>query len=285
VIFSSAPLFVLPPKVPRDLWCELPDAPMRNVPKKSGGAQRPESDAKSRGSKPIDGLRVLKLPGQRANVCVKRVRCRAVLFGNRVQLDAALLMIVRAAAAISLPRGVPWTSRWQSPVAANARRACLHECDETPRGQIRPLALTQTHDDLRDAFEAHLLETEGHVQKVECVFELFGKNPKSKKCPAIVGIIKEANEIAAANKKSPTINAALIFAAQKAEHYEIASYGGLHAWAKQLNNDDAAALLDEILDEEKLADNKLTALAETYFNISARTSDGVESERALARAA
>jgi ferritin-like metal-binding protein YciE len=88
------------------------------------------------------------------------------------------------------------------------------------------MAKTATHNDLREAFEAHLLETEGHVQKVERVFELFGKQPKSKKCPAIVGIIKEANEIASENKKSPTINAALIFAAQKVEHYEIASYGG-----------------------------------------------------------
>jgi ferritin-like metal-binding protein YciE len=147
------------------------------------------------------------------------------------------------------------------------------------------MAKTATHNDLREAFEAHLLETEGHVQKVERVFELFGKKPKSKKCPAIVGIIKEANEIASENKKSPTINAALIFAAQKAEHYEIASYGGLRAWARQLEQDAAADLLDEILDEEKLADNKLTALAETYFNISARISGEGENERPLARAA
>ncbi|MEI9960709.1 MAG: DUF892 family protein [Limisphaerales bacterium] len=66
------------------------------------------------------------------------------------------------------------------------------------------MAKAATHEDLRDAFEAHLLETEGHVQKVKRVFELFGKPVKSKKCPAIVGIIKEANEIASENKKSPT---------------------------------------------------------------------------------
>jgi hypothetical protein len=99
-------------------------------------------------------------------------------------------------------------------------------------GKVNPVMCEMvTHDDLREAFESHLLETEGHVQKVERVFELFGQKPKSKKCPAIVGIIKEANEIASENKKSPTINAALIFAAQKAEHYEIASYGGLREWA------------------------------------------------------
>jgi ferritin-like metal-binding protein YciE len=147
------------------------------------------------------------------------------------------------------------------------------------------MAKAATHDDLREAFESHLLETEGHVQKVRRVFELFGKSPKNKKCPAIVGIIKEANEITSENKKSPTINAALIFAAQKAEHYEIASYGGLREWAKQLENEEAAGLLDEILDEEKAADNKLTALAETHCNLAAQMSDEDESERPLQRAA
>ena len=148
------------------------------------------------------------------------------------------------------------------------------------------MAKAATHDDLRQAFESHLMETEGHVQKVERVFELFGQKPKSKKCPAILGIIKEAGEIASENKKSPTINAALIFAGQKAEHYEIASYGGLREWAKQLENEEAASLLDEILGEEKSADTKLTTLAEHYCNPSAQMSDEVASrKRPLARAA
>jgi ferritin-like metal-binding protein YciE len=145
------------------------------------------------------------------------------------------------------------------------------------------MAKAATHDDLREAFEAHLLETEGHVQKVERAFELFGEKPKSKKCPAIVGIIKEADEIASENKKSPTINAALIFAAQKAEHYEIASYGGLREWARQLENEEVADLLDEILDEEKTADSKLTALAEAHCNLSAQMTNEGDSARPLAR--
>jgi ferritin-like metal-binding protein YciE len=147
------------------------------------------------------------------------------------------------------------------------------------------MAKAATHDDLREAFETHLLETEGHVQKVESIFELFGKKPKSKKCPAIIGIIKEADEIASDNKKSPTINAALIFAAQKAEHYEIASYGGLREWARQLQNEKVADLLDEILDEEKAADSKLTALAEAHCNISAQMLNEGDSDRPLERAA
>jgi len=140
------------------------------------------------------------------------------------------------------------------------------------------MAKAATYEDLRTAFETHLMETEGHIQKLEEVFEVFGKSPRSKKCPAILGIIKEAGEIASENKKSPTINAALIFAGQKAEHYEIASYGSLRDWAKLLGNEDAANLLDEILDEEKAADAKLSELAEESCNESAKSSQAQEPE-------
>ncbi len=144
------------------------------------------------------------------------------------------------------------------------------------------MAKAATNENLRAAFEAHLVETEGHVQKVEEVFEAFDKTPKSKKCHAILGIIKEAEEIASENKKSPTINAALIFAGQKAEHYEIASYGGLRDWAKLLGNENATDILEEILQEEKAADNKLTDLAEEHCNESAKNQTE-DSEMAAAR--
>ena len=141
------------------------------------------------------------------------------------------------------------------------------------------MAKAATHDDLRAAFESHLSETEGHVQKVEAVFEAFGKEPKSKKCPAILGIIEEAEEMVSDNKKSPTINAALVFAGQKAEHYEIASYGGLRDWVKLLGNDDAADILEEILEEEKAADAKLTQLAEEHCNEAARQGEEAHASR------
>jgi ferritin-like metal-binding protein YciE len=124
--------------------------------------------------------------------------------------------------------------------------------------------------DLRTAFESHLRETEGHVEKVAAIFSAFGQEPKLKKCPAILGIIKEAGELISENKKSPTIDAALIFAGQKAEHYEIASYGGLRDWARLLGQAEAARLLDEILDEEKAADAKLSHLAADHCNASAK---------------
>jgi ferritin-like metal-binding protein YciE len=145
------------------------------------------------------------------------------------------------------------------------------------------MASAATHAHLRTAFENHLAETEGHVQKLEAVFAAFGKEPKSKKCHAILGIISEADEIASENKKSPTINAALIFAGQKAEHYEIASYGGLRDWAKLLGNEDAANILEEILDEEKAADAKLSDLAEEHCNESANSGELEQPESAKTR--
>jgi len=93
--------------------------------------------------------------------------------------------------------------------------ADMHYAEYELTKALPKMAKAATHDDLRAAFESHLRETEGHVQKVERVFELFGQKPKSKKCPAILGIIKEVDEIASENKKSPTINAALILQGKK----------------------------------------------------------------------
>jgi ferritin-like metal-binding protein YciE len=136
------------------------------------------------------------------------------------------------------------------------------------------LAKAATHEELRQAFEAHLRQTEAQVAKVEEVFAAFGEKPRAKKCEAITGLIEEANRIAADNKGSPTINAALISAAQKVEHYEIASYGCLREWADQLGNVPAVDLLQEILDEEKAADAKLTTLARTRCNEAAEETGG-----------
>jgi ferritin-like metal-binding protein YciE len=135
------------------------------------------------------------------------------------------------------------------------------------------MAKEATQDDLRTAFESHLTETEHHVELCEEIFEMFGQKAKAKKCPAILGIIDEAEDLISENKKSPTINAALILAGQKAEHYEIATYGTLREWAKQLQREDAARVLDEILAEEKNADNKLTELAQEHCNPAAKTGE------------
>ena len=120
---------------------------------------------------------------------------------------------------------------------------------------------TATCEDLQSALQDHLEETEGQVEKLERVFEAFGEKAKGTKCPAMVGILDEGHDLVSENKKSPAINAAIICAGQKVEHYEIATYGCLHAWAILLNQPEAADILEEILDEEKTADRTLNELA------------------------
>ena len=136
------------------------------------------------------------------------------------------------------------------------------------------MAKASTCDDLKGAFQSHLKETEGHVKKLEQVFRSFGEKAKGKKCEATVGLLEEGDEIASEFKGSPAINAALISAAQKVEHYEIASYGCLHEWAGLLGNKQAAGLLEEILAQEKAADEKLTDLARGSNNEEALAETG-----------
>ncbi len=125
-------------------------------------------------------------------------------------------------------------------------------------------AATCTH--LKAILEKHLQESVGHVSKVEQVFQAFDEKAKGKTCEATVGLLEEGDEIAAEFKDSPAINAALIGAAQKVEHYEMASYGCLHEWAGLLGNPKAAGLLRQILDEEKAANEGLTELARAQSN-------------------
>jgi ferritin-like metal-binding protein YciE len=132
------------------------------------------------------------------------------------------------------------------------------------------MAKAATCKHLRKLFEVHLKDTERHVKKLEKVFKSFGVTGRGKKCEATVGLLTEGDEIAFTNKGSPTINAALISAAQKVEHYEIASYGCLTEWAALLGNEPATRLLQDILDEEKAADQSLTKLARSSANKEAR---------------
>jgi ferritin-like metal-binding protein YciE len=128
------------------------------------------------------------------------------------------------------------------------------------------MAKAATCEKLQAAIKAHLKETEGHVTKVEQVFECFGEKPRGKTCEATVGLLEEADEVAEEFHGSPALNAALIAAAQKVEHYEIASYGCLHEWAGVLGNEEATSILEEILSEEKAADESLTELAISSSN-------------------
>lgn len=122
---------------------------------------------------------------------------------------------------------------------------------------------------LRSAFEDHRDQTETHVERLQKVFEIIGKPARGKTCPAIDGIIEEGEEVMAAFKGAPALDAGLIAAAQAVEHYEIARYGTLRQWAKQLGLKDAAALLEQTLEEESSTDDLLTDLAESEANIEA----------------
>jgi ferritin-like metal-binding protein YciE len=128
------------------------------------------------------------------------------------------------------------------------------------------LAKAATCEKLKAAFLGHLEETKGQVTRLEKVFEAFGEAPNREKCKATVGLLEEGEEIASNNKGEITINAALISAGQKVEHYEIASYGCLHEWAGLLKNTVAAGLLKEILDQEKAANDTLLKLARASSN-------------------
>lgn len=138
------------------------------------------------------------------------------------------------------------------------------------------MAKKATSEELVSAIENHLEETEGQVQKVEQVFEIIGKKPVAKKCEAMDGLIKEAEEIMKNSEEGAMRDAGIISAAQKVEHYEIASYGTLRTFAQTLGIDDAAQLLEEILDEEKSADEKLTDVAVSTINVQA--AEEVEAE-------
>ena len=125
------------------------------------------------------------------------------------------------------------------------------------------LAKAATSDELRDAFTSHLEETKEHVSRLEQVFELMGEKAQAKKCDAMEGITEEgASIIEDTDEGTSTRDVALILAGQKAEHYEIATYGGLAQIAKTLGLEDIASLLETTLEEEKKADDTLTGLAE-----------------------
>ena len=140
------------------------------------------------------------------------------------------------------------------------------------------LAKAATAQELRTAFLDHLAETEGHVEKLEQVFAAIGEKVRGKHCDGIAGIIEEGKAIMEEEFDDATMDACLIAAGQRSEHYEMAAYGTLAAWAKVMGHSDAADLLDAILEEEKAADEKLSGLAEGGINrqAAAATSDDGE---------
>ena len=134
---------------------------------------------------------------------------------------------------------------------------------------IPKLAEKANDNELKQGFLSHLEQTKTHVTRLEQVFQMHGAEPKAVTCPAIDGIIKEADEVAGEVADKAVLDAALINAAQAVEHYEITRYGTLVTWAKRLGRNDCASVLQKTLDEEKATDQKLTQLAEGGINLKA----------------
>jgi ferritin-like metal-binding protein YciE len=140
------------------------------------------------------------------------------------------------------------------------------------------LAKAAASSDLRAAFETHLEETKGHVERLEQVFESLDEKPRGKHCEGIAGIIEEGKSIMEEEFDDATMDACLIAAGQRAEHYEMAAYGTLIAWAQSMGHSEATNLLQTILDEEKAADKKLSSLAEGGINQDAADAAHPEGE-------
>jgi len=134
---------------------------------------------------------------------------------------------------------------------------------------LTKLAKAASSPKLRQAFESHLEETQGHIERLEQVFESLDERARGKHCDGIAGIIEEGKSIMDEDFDETTMDACLIAAGQRAEHYEMAAYGTLVAWAEAMGHTDAARLLQQTLDEEKAADKKLSALAEGGINQTA----------------
>jgi ferritin-like metal-binding protein YciE len=131
------------------------------------------------------------------------------------------------------------------------------------------MAKAATSDKLRAAFEKHLAETEGQVERLEQVFEMLDKPARGKTCDAIVGILDEGKEVMDEYKGTDALDAGMLAAAQAVEHYEISRYGTLKTWASELGMNDAARLLDQTLKEEEKTDQALTQLAKAAVNLAA----------------
>ncbi|HEY2587134.1 MAG TPA: ferritin-like domain-containing protein [Tepidisphaeraceae bacterium] len=132
------------------------------------------------------------------------------------------------------------------------------------------MAKKASHDELKQAFTTHLEETKGHVERLEQIFEKLGKRAGGKTCKAMQGIVEEGKDMMEEDAEPEVLDAALIAAAQRAEHYEIAAYGTVRTYAKLLGDEKAAKLLQTTLDEEGNTDKKLTQLAESSINVEAQ---------------
>lgn len=154
----------------------------------------------------------------------------------------------------------------------------IYDAEKQLTKALPKLAKKASNDALREAIESHLEETRGHVQRLERAFEELDMPARGKKCEGMQHLIAEGNDMIAECEDDDTRDAVMIAAAQKAEHYEIASYGTIRTWANMLGYQQVAAILEETLEEEKAADEKLTEIAESFVNAAAARGEEEEEE-------
>jgi ferritin-like metal-binding protein YciE len=145
----------------------------------------------------------------------------------------------------------------------------LYHAEKQLTKALPRMAKAATNEDLREAFETHLEETQEQISRLEEVFEALGEKVKAKPCPGMAGILEEASETLKEDADGAVMDAAIIAAAQRAEHYEIGAYGTCAEWARLLGLEEVVSLLEQTLEEEKAADKKLTMLAESEINPAA----------------
>jgi ferritin-like metal-binding protein YciE len=145
----------------------------------------------------------------------------------------------------------------------------LYDAEKRLTEALPKMAKAATSGELKRAFQSHLQETEGHVRRLEKIFGMISHEPERETCAAMKGLIKEGEDMIDAKGDPSVRDAGLIAAAQRVEHYEMAGYGSVRAFAKQLGMSEAAQILQQTLDEEKSADQKLTNIAETSVNTQA----------------
>ncbi len=145
------------------------------------------------------------------------------------------------------------------------------------------MAKTASNEDLKEAFQSHLEQTRGHVERLEQIATILGVKLTGKKCKAMEGLVEEGKEVIEEDGDDSIIDLALISAAQRVEHYEISAYGSLRAIAEHMGKSDIVDLLQETLDEESSADEKLTGIAESIFPSTDAESEDEEMEEAPAK--
>jgi ferritin-like metal-binding protein YciE len=164
----------------------------------------------------------------------------------------------------------------------------LYNAEQQLIKALPKMAKAATSEDLRQGFEEHLEQTKGHAGRLEQIFQTLGESIKGKKCKGMEGIVAEGAEVLSEDYEGATMDAAIISAAQRVEHYEIAAYGSVHAYATILDETEAADLLERTLNEEKETDQKLTDLSESINEEAHQTSGqdtAEEEERPKHRAA